>query len=327
MDAISLSAFAPSKLNLGLRVLGKRSDGYHEILSVFQAVDLYDQLEISISRRDRDDFTCSGLKISGEGDNTILRTVQLFRERFKVDGFFRIFLKKRIPVGAGMGGGSSDAATAIHLLSQLARLNLSDEKIGEIAAAIGSDVFFFARTSGENTAVVRGRGERMEFIKWPFSVHYVVVYPGIQISSSWAYYQISGANRNRNTMNGKNQTDKISNPSQTSTRIATHYEKCVERLTAHTIGVEEFFQSLVNDLETPVLMNYPILERIKKLLIGLGAVTALMTGSGSAVYGVFPGKKEADAAAKSLRARSWTVFGVRPVPVNEGGKNQGMAYR
>jgi len=240
-----------------------------------------------------------------------------------MEGFYKILLKKRIPIGAGMGGGSSDAAATIRLLTQLAGSNLSDKKIGEIAAALGSDVSFFACANGQSTAVVRGRGERVEFIEWPFSVKYVVVYPDIRIPSVWAYSRITDAGKSNIPVSERHQTHRAYSPSGTPTRFVSPYEQCVERLAAHTIEVEEFFQSLVNDLEAPVLANYPILERIKRFLIDLGAVTALMTGSGSAVYGVFLEKKKADTAAKRLRARNWSVFTLRPVPVNGSGKKSG----
>jgi len=234
-----------------------------------------------------------------------------------MDGALRISLKKRIPIGAGLGGGSSDAAAAMHLMARLKKLHLSDKTMHRIAIAVGSDVLFFAGANNENTAVVSGRGDRLKYIPWPFSVTYVVVYPGIHISSAWVYSQVQEVNKPYNYTAANNRVGSNPPSSSSTENKVSRYEKCVENLAIQAIDAHEFFNSLVNDLEPLVLIKYPILERIKKGLLDFGAARALMTGSGSAVFGVFYRKKDAVDAARRLRTRDWMVFVVNPVPVKQ----------
>ena len=179
---------APAKLNLGLEILGKRPDGFHEIFSVFQAVNLYDELMITSSVKDS--FEVSGIKVPEDESNTIIKTIKLFRNKFGIKDKYRVQLNKRIPMGSGMGGGSSDAAACLRLLANRANEDLSSKRIVEMALSVGSDVPFFIHSNKMNTAVVTGRGEKVSYIKWPFSVYYVVIYPDIEISSTWAYGQL-----------------------------------------------------------------------------------------------------------------------------------------
>ena len=173
---------APAKLNLGLRILGKRGDSYHNILSIFQTVDLYDELNLISSVEPG--LECTGDGIPPGGDNLILKAEERFRACFGIESHMHFSLKKRIPVSAGLAGGSSDAAAVLRGLRQFYGIEISDMALHECVAELGSDIPFLLQGG---TAIVSGRGECVTFVKWPFKLTYVIVYPGFGISTAWAY--------------------------------------------------------------------------------------------------------------------------------------------
>ena len=302
---------APAKLNLGLEVLGKRPDGFHEIFSVFQAVNLYDELIITSSAKDG--FEVSGIKVPEDESNLIIKTVELFRKKYGIKDKFRIQLNKRIPLGSGMGGGSSDAAACLRLLANRTNEDLSSKRIMEIALSVGSDVPFFIHSNKMNTAVITGRGEKVSYIKWPFSVYYVVIYPDIEISSTWAYGQLPlKFHKNISEKGGKVKENEVDFATLRE-KNGSEYEQCVRKISNKSVDADDFFPFLINDFERPVFLSYPLLHRMKRLMLNYGAVASLMSGSGSVVYGVFRDKKEAANTAKRLRNVGWSVFEVQPV--------------
>ncbi len=278
---------AYAKINLGLKILDRRPDGYHSLLSVFQTVDLADRLELSLDGAPG--LSGSHAGIPGGKENLVLKAETLIRRHAPVPEV-RFSLEKNIPIGAGLGGGSSDAAASLRGLRSMHHLPWSDEALRGYAAEIGSDVPFFI--SG-GTSVVSGMGELMQAVRWPFSFTYVLVYPGFPVSTRWAYGQLSEIGGN-----------------------VSRYREMTEKLIFGGLEKEEFLASLENDFEAPVFRFYPVLGDIKRGLMEHGAGAAVMSGSGSTMIGVFSDPETARSYAETVdRGTNW-VFLARPASGN-----------
>lgn len=272
--------YAPAKINLGLELLGKRSDGFHEINTLFLPVTLCDILELS----ENEELTieCSpSLGLLPE-DNIIMKAADALRRTTGTNFGASIRLKKNIPQGAGLGGGSSDAATALQALNELWKTRLSHDELREIAALIGSDVpFFISKTA----ALGRGRGELLEPVKISLDYEIVIVRPEVEVSTAWAYkLALPAAFRDK--------------PSQ--------FEEITREIPA-----SEWRNYIFNDFEQGVFRWYPQIEFAKRLLYEAGAEFALMSGSGSCVFGLFTDRECAKSVANSFRqvylCRQWTA--------------------
>ena len=267
---VRLRAFA--KLNLDLRVLGKRPDGYHELRTVFQTISLADSIEMA--------FT-PGRKTAVElqdalaiPDNLVTRAAHLALEAMRTRGRVEIRLTKRIPMGAGLGGGSSDAAAVLLALPVLAGRKVDLPKLSEIAQQLGSDVPFFL-VGG--TAVGIGRGAELFPLPDGPAQSALVVAPGVHVSTAQAYRDLSPR------LTTESQQNKIfSFQSQVWSR-----------------GVQSLPR---NDFEEVVFPQHPSLAAIKKGLLRSGATVALMTGSGSALFGLYPDRNRISVALQSLSA-------------------------
>jgi 4-diphosphocytidyl-2-C-methyl-D-erythritol kinase len=268
------------KVNLALAVLGKRPDGYHEIRTVFQSIDLHDNLEIQPCARL--ELRCDELDSVPLEQNTVWRAATaLMRATAPVAGA-EIILKKRIPAGAGLGGGSSNAAAALLGLCRFWRLQVPAAELHAIAASIGSDVPFFLRGG---TALGIGRGEEIYPLPEMQPAHLVIVYPGIHISTGAAYQSLSLM--------------------LTSRRATPNIQGFCGRLAEGTGRWAEIF----NDFETSILPAYPAIQEAKVFLEERGATATLLSGSGSSVFGFFTDEESALAASRSSSAReSWRVF-------------------
>lgn len=261
---------APAKINWFLSVLNKREDGYHNIVSLMQGVDLYDMLLFEESERLEVISDISGLPAE---KNLVFRAAVLMQAVSGVRAGARITLKKEIPLAAGLGGGSSDAACALIGLNRLWGLNLNAVNLRDMGAQLGSDVPFFI---DDIFAVVEGRGEAVTSLGDASEIPLLLVNPGIPISAAWAY------------------------------------EALQVGLTKKSLDIKLFCQSLdrkdfealrslqINDLEQPVLKAYSEIGRIKELLLEQGAVMSAMSGSGSTVFGVFRTAEEAQNASGSM---------------------------
>ncbi len=254
MDEISLKA--PAKINLYLRVLGKRADGYHEIESMMQAIDLYD--EIKIEKSDSIEIVCDDPGIPADDSNLAARAAAALKEQFYFPGV-KISLHKKIPHGAGLGGGSSDAAFVLRGLCRLYNLSPSPKELLRIASEIGSDVPFFL---GSGQALVSGRGEIVRTLELPTEYTIILVVPPLEISTAEVYGKLRFS-----------LTKKIE-PFLFKKRIT------VSRFNG-------LLKRFCNDLEEVVLDEYPDLFEIKGLLRNSGAVFSAMSGSGSAFFGVY----------------------------------------
>ena len=169
----------------GLKILGRRDDGFHDILSVFQTIDLCDRLVFKPAGQGRIILSCDDADLSVGPDNLVYQAVLAFRDYTGMDRGVEIALEKRIPMAAGLGGGSSDAAAVLRVLNRAWEAGLSSGELREIGASLGSDVPFFVRQKG--TAIVGGRGEKLRYVPWSADVVYVLICPGFQVHTGWAF--------------------------------------------------------------------------------------------------------------------------------------------
>jgi 4-diphosphocytidyl-2-C-methyl-D-erythritol kinase len=245
--------FPPAKINLGLHVLGKRPDGYHALDSVLLPIPWYDVLEILPA--DTFSFRVSGLPVEGDtSQNLVVKAYELMREKFELPPVY-IHLRKEIPMGAGLGGGSSDATSTLLGLNTLFELGLAVSELEALAAQLGSDCPFFVTPEPKH---ITGRGEYLSPVDVELKEKYIkVVFPQIHISTHDAFQGV------------------------------TPYER--ELTTAQLIRepLATWQENLRNDFETSLFPRFPLLEKIKQQLISEGAQYASLTGSGSALYGIF----------------------------------------
>ncbi|PID91142.1 MAG: 4-(cytidine 5'-diphospho)-2-C-methyl-D-erythritol kinase [Bacteroidetes bacterium] len=261
--------FSPAKINIGLRILRRRPDGFHDLQSLMYAVGLCDILEIRVEAEGESAlrFSQTGIPIpSGEGPNLVERAWKLFSDRHPLPPL-SIHLHKQIPIGAGLGGGSSNASTCLLGLNRLANEAMPKEQLLAMAAELGSDCPFFVQGGA---MMMEGRGEKLREI--PFSIsefQLVLLFPDIHISTAEAYAGVKAA------------------------MPESHLEEVLRA------APKEWKGRVVNDFEASLFPAHPILREIKDGLYNCGAVYAAMSGSGSAIYGLFdqspdlPGELEA----------------------------------
>ena len=248
--------FPNAKLNLGLRILRKREDGYHDLETVFYPIPIKDALEILPSKTLK--LNVTGIPVKGkQEENLCIKAYQLLKQEFPNLPAVEINLHKTIPMGAGLGGGSSDAAFMLRLLNEKFELELSQEKLILAASEIGSDCAFFIVNE---PCIARGRGEQLQKIKLDLSPYTIlVVNPGIHIDTSWAFSQTNSKKQNE----------------------GSNISQLIHEKPSGWKGL------LKNDFEELVIANYPLVAEIKNILYEKGAVYAAMTGSGSTVFGLF----------------------------------------
>ncbi|SYZ74165.1 4-diphosphocytidyl-2-C-methyl-D-erythritol kinase [Candidatus Zixiibacteriota bacterium] len=275
---------APAKINLFLKILGKRADNYHDLFSWFQAVSLFDYLTFSKSPARFDLTIDSAVKLPADENNLIIRTARRLFAEFKLPGGLTIWLKKNIPVAAGLAGGSSDAAATIYAINKLFSLSLTVPEMRHLALEIGSDIPFFF-SSGQ--AEITGRGEVIKEITLPTDYYILLITPPLHISTADSYRLL-----NLGLTTGKG----VVNLSH-----CDNFEELIGRIC--DIG---------NDFETIHLDAYPVLGRIKDALDRAGARIARMSGSGPTVFGLFDKMPEREDLFQITRG-DWQVVEVRPI--------------
>ncbi|MDI6766194.1 MAG: 4-(cytidine 5'-diphospho)-2-C-methyl-D-erythritol kinase [Bacteroidota bacterium] len=270
---------AYTKINLGLRVLRKREDGYHDIETVFHRVNPYD--EISLEPSSSISFTCNNPILPTDERNLCVRAAKLLQEYTGIKDGVKIFLKKNIPIGAGLGGGSSDAASTLLGLVKLWNIDVTHDELHKIALQLGSDVPYFLK---RGTAHATGRGEILEYFDLDIPYWIILVYPNIHISTAWAYQAIHDARLTKHT-NIQHQTSDIP----------------LKQLLLENINAPQHFNHLLhNDFEPIVLHSNKTIAYLKLSLYSFGAKFAQMSGSGSAVYGFFSDEQEMKIAVEKL---------------------------
>ncbi len=266
---------ANCKINLGLDVLRRREDGYHDLSTVMYPVrGLYDELEITPVATDDVEFVCAGMAVDCPPERNIcVKAYRLMRERYGVGGV-RIVLDKRVPFGAGLGGGSSDGTAVIMALNELFSLRLSEDQLIAAAAELGSDTAFFVRNTPQ---LCEGRGEIMTPVDLDLRGMFIaIIKPRASVSTREAY---SGVR-----------------PSLPARPLSERIAESVARWQG----------SVKNDFEESVFALYPEIGEAKRTILDAGAVYASMSGSGSAVFGLFDDR----AAAEKLRTVTPYIFGM-----------------
>lgn len=248
--------FPHSKINIGLNIVEKRADGFHSIQSVFYPVGLSDILEVVEGKKAGIELHLSGIKIPGSTeDNLLVKTYKLLCAQMPLPPV-KVHLHKIVPTGAGLGGGSSDASFFLKALNERFELGLAWGELHHYARQIGSDCSFFV---GNKPAYAEGRGDELESIKVDLgSYHLCIVHPGIHVDTREAFAGV----------------------------IPKKPQHSLEDL-IQTLPVEKWKGAIHNDFEDTVLKKYPAIAAIKEKLYAAGALYASMSGSGSAVYGLF----------------------------------------
>lgn len=269
---------APAKINWSIYVLNKRSDGYHNILSLMHCIDLCDT--ISFDHADRIELK-TDMDIPLE-QNLVYKAAVMLQSFADIKKGAKIILKKTIPSGAGLGGGSSDVACTLKGLNMLWGLGFSNNELKSIGSRLGSDVPFFFDCP---IAIAEGRGEILTPLSIDISYYLLLIKPSISISTAWAYENMRPRISHSTAVQLTKTEDKLNN-------IKLIFEDL--RLG----NILNLKPSICNDFEDIVLKKYPEIMDLKDMLLRAGASAALMSGSGSVVYGVFLKKDEAVSAAK-----------------------------
>ncbi|MDR1159945.1 MAG: 4-(cytidine 5'-diphospho)-2-C-methyl-D-erythritol kinase [Syntrophomonadaceae bacterium] len=274
---------APAKINLTLNVLGKRSDGYHELETVMHKVNLSDRLRFQ---------PASGIKVSGNDDsldwgssNLVYKAALLILNRYSPHLGVDIYVEKNIPTGAGLAGGSTDAAAALTGINNLYTLNVSPENMFEMAKSLGSDVPF-CLPSGPSTALAKGRGEILTPLPLGEPLALVIIKPDFSLSTSEIYRRFNSDNASRHADTGA-------------------FINAVK-----SGSLKDMACAMENELEAVSVLDYPIIASIKRHLESTGALKALMTGSGPCVFGLFADTASAGKAYAILAETYNTIFAV-----------------
>lgn len=279
---------APAKINLILRVLDRRSDGYHNLWSLMQTVGLEDEVHIQLqSETTGVRLRCDDPTLPMDGRNLVARAASVVLERAGLSVGLDVRIVKRIPVSAGLGGGSSDAAATIVGLNRLLCLGWSAPEMAHVGQVLGSDVpfFFFAPT-----AQVRARGEDVVPVRLIGERWIVLLNPGFPIQTQWAYDRLAATRRGMTAL------------SQGITRLAGKTQ----------VDWDEVLPLMENDFEAALAPTHHVLEKMKRALISQGAQVALVSGSGATVFGVFPHEESAVQARDGLkRQHGWWASAIR----------------
>ncbi len=282
-----MKLLAPAKINLFLEVVDKRIDGYHNIRTIFQKIELFD--ELSFEETDNGILlTVEGASLPTGHENIVYRAVKGIMDYANIKKGLRIHIKKNIPVAAGLGGGSSDAAAALSAVCSLWDLSISFNELLIIAADLGADVPFFLYGA---SALGLGRGDELYPFNIPYQMHIVIVNPFIELSTVSVYEKYDSLNNTKMLLTKDEKDIKI---------------KCF--MHSGEASVENIGGFLYNDLEAVVLRDYPVVRELKDELIKQGAAGSLMTGSGPTVFGVFLEEKEAVKGASELKKRGYKVW-------------------
>jgi 4-diphosphocytidyl-2-C-methyl-D-erythritol kinase len=265
IEMSAMQVLAPAKINLSLKILGRRSDGFHEIETLIAPISLADKIDIERQSR-WIDFSCDDPTVPSGDENLVVRVAKAFFEKTKISGGVTIKLQKQIPHGAGLGGGSSDAASTLLALNQIFETKLSRNELAKLGSTIGSDVAFFLF---ESAAVCKGRGEIVNPTTVKKKLSILLLKPAFSVSSAWAYSRWQDSREIPGILYQSQNFDG---------------------------------QSFLNDLERPVFEKFVFLAHLKTWLLKQAEVgAALMSGSGSTVFAVMRDHADIDLVAKRAR--------------------------
>ena len=281
MEAMK-TVFAPAKVNFCLHVLGRQDDGYHKLAMLMQRVTLFDRIDIALVPGNDVTLSCPGLELAAGEKNIAEKAARLLLAHVDLNQGVSVKIEKNIPAAAGLGGGSSDAATVLLALDDLLGLGLPRSELMSLGVSLGADVPFFLY---EQTAWATGIGECLQ--SWPGTppVTLVLVNPGIVVSTAWVFQNL-GLTRPRS----------------------------IARIPRFPERASDLVRLLHNDLEVVTCQHHPVITTIKERLVASGANGALMSGSGATVFGIFDEESLAEEAAQRLSAETnWWVKVVKPL--------------
>lgn len=266
----------PAKINFGLNVISKRSDGFHDIETIFYPINIFDT--ITFSESDKFIFETDNEKLNSEKENLVIKAKSALEEFTKKKLNIKIHVSKKIPIGAGLGGGSSDAAAVLITLNKIFNLNLDSLALNKIAAQIGSDVPFFLNPY---PSFASSRGEVLEQIDFKIDNSIFLINLGIFVSTKWAYGKIK--------------------PAKPEISLIELYRK-------GKLKPENFRDHVTNDFEAPVMEEFQAIRKLKEELYEMGADFALMSGSGSSLFAIFRNPVIATEAKEYYENRYFTYF-------------------
>ncbi|MBC7190281.1 4-(cytidine 5'-diphospho)-2-C-methyl-D-erythritol kinase [Candidatus Aerophobetes bacterium] len=280
---------APAKINFYLDILGKRKDSYHEIESLVQSVSLYDIIHLEKTKDKKIEVSCNYPALPENYDNLVYKAAKLFFEIAGITCGIRIKVEKRIPLGAGLGGGSTDAAATLLGLNLLFETDIPLPNLVKESSKLGSDVPFCIL---RGTAVIKGRGERVYPLPSIKDGWIVIVYPGVSVSTSWVYAQIS---------------QQLTSCKKKGKLNITELRRKIK-----SEGITAVINLLYNKLEEVTALRLPVIKKIKEEFKKAGARGALMSGSGSSVFGVCENLKQAKRLSEKLKGGG-EVYITQPV--------------
>jgi len=278
---MTLEKPSPCKVNLLLNILGKRPDGFHELETVMHPVPLYDRLIFQRAGKGIQ-LTCSEPTLPSDSSNLVYRAAETFLKTANISDGVRLHLEKRIPMAAGLGGGSGNAATTLMGLNEMFGYPLAASQLEFIAASLGSDIPFFLQNK---PALATGRGEKIEpldFFSALRGTAVLLIHPGFGIATAWAYQQLANFPKALNGQPGR-------------------AEKLIKNL--QTIDLRTVASQFYNSLEAPALEKYPLLAIFQEFLRENGAAGTLMSGSGSTTFAVVHNEAAAEQLAESFRKK------------------------
>lgn len=289
----TLEKASPCKVNLLLNILGKRPDGFHELETVLHPVRIFDQLSFQRGGAGIR-LTCAQPGLPTDSRNLVYRAAALFFDAAKINEGVSIRLAKQIPLAAGLGGGSGNAAITLLSLNELFGHPLAQADLERLAASLGSDIPFFLQ---DKPALGAGRGEKVQPLDWFAALRsaaFLLVHPGFGIATAWAYKELS---RFPTALNGR--------PGRAQQLIAL-----LQGETLQSAGAQ-----LYNSLEAPALEKYPLLWLFQEFLRGHGVAGTLMSGSGSTVFALVQSLSAAEELAEQFKTRFGSTYWIRSVAI------------
>ena len=287
---------SPCKVNLLLNILGKRADGFHELETVMHPVNVFDELQFGRTATGLQ-LTCSDPTLPVDSGNLVHRAAALFLQKADIQDGVRIHLEKKLPLAAGLGGGSGNAATTLLGLNEMFSQPLSAQILHDLAASLGSDIPFFLQAK---PALATGRGEliqSLDFFPVLRGCSFLLIHPGFGISTAWSYQTLAKFPQALNGTPGRAQ-------------------KLISLLQAGDLNKAD--AELYNSLEAPALEKFPILALYQAFLREHGAAAALMSGSGSTTFALVPGQTAAENLAEKFKAKFGQTCWTAVVPVTAG---------
>ena len=277
-DRITRKAYG--KINLALDITGKREDGYHLVKMILQTVDLYDQ--ITVERQEKGIvLTCDDPRIPTDEKNLAYKAARLMIQTFDLPGGVRIHIEKKIPMQGGMGGGSTDAAAVILAMDELFDLHTEPEILDKLAVTLGADVPFCLR---KGTYLAEGIGEKLTALPSAPHGYLVLIVPSFGISTAWAYAKAD-------------EMDDLIHPD------ISGMVQAIEKQ-----DLAEMAAGMGNILEQVAILEHPEIQNVKEQLLNYGALGAMMTGSGSVIFGIFDDPKKADLCFEAFKGETYGKF-------------------